>query len=65
MNSWAPSQLYGPSDSDVRHQINTNFVWDLPVGRGKKYLSGANRITNAIVGGWQTTAKDRARYYAS
>jgi len=55
MNTWEPNQLYGPSDYDVRHQINGNFVWDLPVGRGKKYLSNAGRLTNEILGGWQTT----------
>ena len=55
MNSWKPNQLYGPSDSDVRHQLNSNFVWDLPIGRGKKLLPGANRLTNEIIGGWQTT----------
>ena len=55
MNSWIPNQLYGPSDSDVRHQINSNFVWDLPIGRGKKLLSSANRLTDSILGGWQTT----------
>ena len=55
MNSWAPSQLYGPSDADVRHQLNSNFVWDLPVGRGKKVLPSVNRLANEIIGGWQTT----------
>lgn len=55
MNSWEPNQLYGPSDYDVRHQINSNFVWDLPIGTGKKLLSGANRLTNELLGGWQTT----------
>ena len=55
MNSWIPNQLYGPSDYDVRHQINSNFVWDLPVGNGKKFLSSANHLTNEILGGWQTT----------
>ena len=55
MNSWAPNQLYGPSDADVRHQLNSNFVWDLPVGRGKKLLANSNRLANEIVGGWQTT----------
>ncbi len=55
MNSWLPNQLYGPSDSDVRHQVNSNFVWDLPIGRGKKLLSGTSRLANEIVGGWQTT----------
>jgi hypothetical protein len=55
MNSWAPNQLYGPSDYDVRHQINSNFVWDLPIGAGKKYFSNSSHLVNAIIGGWQTT----------
>jgi hypothetical protein len=55
MNSWEPNQLYGPSDYDVRHQLNSNFVWDMPFGTGKKYLSAANRLTNELIGGWQTT----------
>jgi hypothetical protein len=54
MNSWEPSQLYGASDYDVRHQINSNFIWDLPIGRGKKFFSGMGRLTDEIVGGWQT-----------
>jgi hypothetical protein len=55
MNTWQPNQLYGASDFDVRHQINSNFVWDLPVGRGKTFLSGIGRWTNELIGGWQTT----------
>ncbi|HLY40350.1 MAG TPA: TonB-dependent receptor [Terracidiphilus sp.] len=55
MNSWIPNQLYGPSDFDVRHQLNSNFVWDLPFGRGQKLLSGTGRLANEIIGGWQTT----------
>lgn len=55
MNSWIPKQLYGPSDYDVRHQFNTNFVWDLPMGTGKRLFSSANRLANELLGGWQTT----------
>jgi len=55
MNSWIPNQLYGPSDYDVRHQLNSNFVWDLPLGTGKKYFAQAGRLANEIVGGWQTS----------
>ena len=55
MNTWEPNQLYGPSDYDVRHQINRNFVWDLPIGRRKEFVSGAGHLTNELIGGWQTT----------
>ncbi len=55
MNTWQPNQLYGPSDYDVRHQINSNFVWNLPFGTGKKYLGSVGHFTNELIGGWQTT----------
>ena len=56
MNSWAPYQLYGVSDFDATHQINANYLWELPFGRGKHFLSSANRLTDELVGGWQSTA---------
>ena len=55
INTWAPNQLYGVSDYDATHQINGNYVWDLPFGRGRRFLATANRLTNALLGGWQTT----------
>lgn len=55
MNSWEPNQLYGVSDYDATHQINANYVWTLPVGRGKTFLGNVNRLTDLILGGWETT----------
>lgn len=40
------------SDFDVRHILNFNSVWELPVGRGKM-LNGMNKIADAFLGGWQ------------
>ncbi|MGA8152977.1 MAG: TonB-dependent receptor [Terriglobales bacterium] len=53
INSWSPAQLRGPSDFDTTHQFNTNWVFDLPVGRGKRFGSSANRWVNAIIGNWE------------
>jgi hypothetical protein len=44
---------YGPSGYDVRHNISGTGVYELPVGRGKEYLSGVNRIVDEAVGGWK------------
>jgi hypothetical protein len=55
MNSWAPNQLYGASDFDARHQINSNYIWELPFGRGRHFGSTASRLADTFIGGWQTT----------
>jgi hypothetical protein len=43
----------GPSDFDIRHRFVTSVVYELPFGRGKKYLSGIGRAADFAVGGWQ------------
>jgi Carboxypeptidase regulatory-like domain len=53
INAWSPKQLYAPSDYDTRHQINVNWVYQLPFGSGKRFASGAGRLLDAVVGGWQ------------
>lgn len=40
------------SDFDIRHLLNVNGVWELPVGRGRALAGGAPGWLNAIIGGW-------------
>lgn len=44
---------YADSDFDVRHIININALWELPFGRGRRFLSNTNKYVNALLGGWQ------------
>jgi len=44
------------SDFDIRHIINANSLWDLPFGRGKKWLTDSNSIVNGLLGGWSITS---------
>src|SRR5260370_2209773 len=53
INTWRPSQLRGVSDFDATHQINSNWIYELPFGKGRKFGSGANRLADAFIGGWQ------------
>jgi hypothetical protein len=41
---------WGPTGNDVRHRLTATSVYDLPVGKGKKYL--ASHWLGAIVGNW-------------
>jgi hypothetical protein len=53
VNPIRQSTWYGPSDFDIRHQINATAVWEVPFGKGRAFLSTANRAVQALVGGWQ------------
>ncbi|HEY3457390.1 MAG TPA: carboxypeptidase regulatory-like domain-containing protein [Bryobacteraceae bacterium] len=51
----------GRTSFDYRHIQYATMVWELPVGRGKKYLSGMNRFSDAVIGGWQLSFTEQAR----
>jgi hypothetical protein len=37
-----------------QHYLQTNYVYELPFGRGRRFLSSLNRPLNAVLGGWGT-----------
>jgi hypothetical protein len=61
MNSFSHRQSLGYSDFDVRHQINSNFLLDVPVGRDRQFVSNPSTFVNTIVGGWRLTGVVRWR----
>lgn len=44
---------YSVSDFDLRHVININALWQIPIGRGRAFLGNANSVVDALIGGWQ------------
>ncbi len=52
INSFEPELNFGTSDFDVRHQINANWLAELPFGQGKRFASGAGSALNALIGDW-------------
>ena len=43
---------WGPSDYDRPQIFVFSGIYQLPVGRGKQFLNGANAFTDAVLGGW-------------
>ena len=43
----------GPSDFDIRNRWVTSLVYELPFGKGKRFLNDMGKVGNTVVGGWQ------------
>jgi hypothetical protein len=41
--------------TDTPHSVVLSYIYELPVGKGRKFGSGMNGVVNQIVGGWQTS----------
>jgi hypothetical protein len=57
-NGIAPQDQYNLSVEkalsihDIPHTLNLVYAYDLPFGRGRKFLSGSGGFVNTLVGGW-------------
>jgi len=47
---------YGQSDYNLPIANVTSLVYELPVGHGRRFLSGGNGFVDAALGGWQVSA---------
>jgi hypothetical protein len=47
---------YGQSDYNLPITNVTTLIYELPFGQGRRWLTGANPVANAIIGGWQISA---------
>lgn len=50
-----PSSNYGPSNFDTRNALKGQVVYELPIGKGRRFLNN-NAIVDAVIGGWQTSS---------
>jgi outer membrane receptor protein involved in Fe transport len=54
-NYWAVdhSVAFGPPDWQRKNVFVFSHIWELPFGKGKKFLGNAPRALDLLVGGWQ------------
>lgn len=48
-----PRIAYGPDDFNRNHVFVISTVYELPFGKGKRFMSDSGRAMNFIIGGWQ------------
>jgi hypothetical protein len=55
LNPGAP-YTYGSNTSDFPFHFAGYGTYQLPFGRGRQFFSGANRVVDDVIGGWQVSA---------
>ncbi len=57
----SPDADDGLSDTDVRHAFNVSYIWQLPIGSGRRFFGGLSGFSEALLGNWQMNGIVRAR----
>jgi hypothetical protein len=50
-NSFALNQERGNSDFDIRHRLVVNYIWELPFGKGQRFVNSG--VMGRVLEGWQ------------
>src|SRR4029078_9236661 len=53
LDNGRPELEYARADFDSTHNFKLNGIYELPVGKGRRFFSGANRVIDGFIGGWQ------------
>ena len=54
-NIFNTKEFRGSSDFDIRHNINANGLYELPLGKGKLLFKNATGWLDQLIGGWQVS----------
>jgi hypothetical protein len=53
VNAFSPNARRGVSDFDTTHQINLNWIAELPVGKDKRFAGNVGAVLDGFIGGWE------------
>jgi hypothetical protein len=54
-NVYDPRAEWAPCYYDATHVVSAYAIYDLPFGRGKALAQNANKVVDAIIGGWEVS----------
>jgi hypothetical protein len=52
-DSYRADLEHGPVTPDLRHRFTISYLYELPVGHGRKFLGDMKGASEGILGGWQ------------
>jgi hypothetical protein len=55
------SRLDSGAEGGVRHGVKAFWSWELPVGKGRRFLGNAGGVLDRVVGGWQLHGSARVQ----
>jgi hypothetical protein len=58
-NAFSPKLARAASDYDLTHQINFNWIADVPIGKGRALAHNASGVLDGFIGGWQLSGLAR------
>ena len=58
-NAFSPNLARAVSDYDLTHQVNLNWIADVPFGKGRALAHNASGLLDAFIGGWQLSGLAR------
>jgi hypothetical protein len=50
-----PAADRGDGNFDFRHILTASWVYDLPAGKGRRFLNNSNPVVTGLLGGWEFT----------
>jgi hypothetical protein len=53
LNAADPEPWEGISSVDTPHRLSVNGIWEVPVGRGRRFGTDVNGVVSAFISGWQ------------
>ena len=53
LNADDPKPSKVVSNQDVPHRLTVNGIWELPLGRGRRFGGSAHPVVSGVIGGWQ------------
>lgn len=54
--TWQPGNNPTGTSAGPRHKLTGASIWDVPVGRGRKFMNSSNALVDGLLGGWNISA---------